>query len=80
MIDLRVGQTSGRAESKQGLEMLQELRGPRRITVAGDKGYDTAAFVASCRALNVAPTCRRTSGGRVARHATCVPPVGRDMR
>src|SRR5271154_1777950 len=55
MIDLRVGQASGRAESEQGLEMLQELRRPRRITVAGDKGYDTAAFVASCRALNVTP-------------------------
>ena len=53
MIDLRVGQANGRAESEQGLEMLQELRRPRRITVAGDKGYDTAAFVASCRALNV---------------------------
>ena len=35
--------------------MLQELRRPRRTTVAGDKGYDTAAFVASCRALNVTP-------------------------
>jgi hypothetical protein len=38
MIDLRVGQASGRAECEQGLEMLQEIRGPRRITVAGDKG------------------------------------------
>ena len=55
MIDLRMGQASGRAECEQGLEMLQEIRGPRRITVAGDKGYDTAAFVASCRALNVTP-------------------------
>jgi hypothetical protein len=27
MIDLRVGQASGLAESEQGLEMLQELRG-----------------------------------------------------
>jgi IS5 family transposase len=55
MIDVRVGQASGRAECEQGLEMLQELRGPRRITVADDKGYDTAAFVTSCRALNVTP-------------------------
>src|SRR6266403_6252312 len=55
MIDVRVGQASGRAECEQGLEMLQELRGPRRITVADDKGYDTAAFVASCRALKVTP-------------------------
>src|SRR6202045_849517 len=51
MIDLRVGQASGRAECEQGLEMLQAIRGPRRITVAGDKGYDTAGFVASCPSL-----------------------------
>src|ERR1700751_1737536 len=65
MIDLRVGQASGRAECEQGLEMLQELRGPRRITVASDKGYDTAAFVASCRALKVTPL--RKHGGPLAR-------------
>lgn len=35
--------------------MLQELGGARRITVAGDKAYDTQEFVASCRALNVTP-------------------------
>ena len=72
MIDLRVGQASGRAESEQGLEMLQELRGPRRITVAGDKGYDTAAFVASCRALNVTPHVaqnERRPGGSALDHA-----------
>jgi transposase len=55
MIDLRVGQASGRAECEQGLEMPRAVRGPRRITVAGDKGYDTAAFVANCRALKVTP-------------------------
>ena len=55
MIDLRVGQASGRAACEQGLAMLQEVRGPLRITVAGDKGCDTAAFVVSCRALNVTP-------------------------
>jgi hypothetical protein len=56
MIDLRAGQAIGRAEYEQGLDMLQEIRGSRRITVAGDKGYDTAAFVTSYRALNVTPT------------------------
>jgi len=35
--------------------MLRELGGARRITVAGDKGYDTIGFVAGCRALNVTP-------------------------
>jgi transposase len=80
MIDLRVGQASGRAECEQGLAMLQAVRGPRRIRVAGDKGYDTAAFVASCRALNVTHTWRRMSGGRVVRRSTIAPPVGRDTR
>src|SRR6202049_2890114 len=74
MIDLRVGQASGRAESAQGLEMLQEVRGPRRITVAGDKGYDTAAFVASCRALKVTPPAaqneRRPGGSALALRTT----------
>jgi len=55
VIDLRVGQATGRAEREHGLAMLQELGGSRRITVAGDKGYDSAAFVANCRALNVTP-------------------------
>jgi transposase len=73
MIDLRVGQARGRAECEHGLAMLQEVRGPRRITVAGDKGYDPAAFVASCRALNVTPHVARNErrlGGSVLDHRT----------
>ncbi len=73
VIDLRVGQASGRAEWEQGLEMLQAVRGPRRITVAGDKGYDTAGFVASCRSLNVTPHVaqnERRPGGSALDHRT----------
>jgi transposase len=55
VIDLRVGAATGHAEREQGLVMLDALGGARRITVAGDKGYDSAGFVASCRALNVTP-------------------------
>jgi len=55
MIDLRLGQATGRAEREHGLELLRAVRGARRITVAGDKGFDTADFVAGCRALNVTP-------------------------
>ena len=53
MVDLRVGRARGRAECEQGLEMLERVRGLHRITVAADKGYDRAEFVAGCRALNV---------------------------
>jgi transposase len=55
MIDLRVGQASGRAECEQGLQMLHRVCGRCRITIAGDKGYDNAGFVGGCRALNVTP-------------------------
>jgi transposase len=62
VIDLRVGQATGRAEREQGLAMLQGLRGTRRKTVAGDKGYDSAGFVAGCRALNVTPHVAQNEG------------------
>jgi transposase len=55
MVDLRVGQATGRAECAQGLAMLEGVGGLKRITVAADKGYDHAEFVAGCRALNVTP-------------------------
>jgi hypothetical protein len=53
MIDLRVGQRAGRMRARAGDAPSDSRAG--RITVAGDKGYDTAAFVASCRALKVTP-------------------------
>jgi IS5 family transposase len=55
MVDLRVGQATGRAECAQGLAMLEGVGRLHRITVAADKGYDRAEFVAGCRALNVTP-------------------------
>jgi len=81
MIDLRVGQASGRAECEQGLEMLQEIRGPRRITVAGDKGLRHGGVRDQLpRAQGHSTRGRRMSGGRVARRSTCAPPVGRATR
>ena len=74
LIDLRLGQASGRAESEQALEMLQALPGAGRITVAGDQGYDKAAFVASCRAIKVTPHIaqneRRPGGSALDRRTT----------
>src|ERR1700692_4292917 len=74
MIDLRLGQATGRAEREHGLELLQTVRGTRRITVAGDKGFDTVEFVAGCRALNVTPHVaqnnRRRGGSALDPHTT----------
>ena len=38
------------------------LPGSRRITLGADKGYDTAEFVAACRALKVTPHIARNEG------------------
>ncbi len=56
--------------------MLEQILGDGRITVGGDKGFDTQDFVAECRHMNVTPHIaqnHRRSGGsaidrRTARH------------
>ncbi|HEX3584326.1 MAG TPA: IS5 family transposase [Thermoanaerobaculia bacterium] len=56
VIDLQMDVADGYAERRNALEMIDEnLPGDRRITLGGDKGYDTRDFVADCRARNVTP-------------------------
>src|ERR1700729_2231592 len=56
VLDLQMDVADGYAERRNALEMLDNnLPGQRRITVAGDKGYDTSDFVADCRARNITP-------------------------
>jgi transposase len=42
-------------ERTAALEMLGDLPGEQRITVGGDKGYDTRDFVEQCRELKITP-------------------------
>jgi IS5 family transposase len=56
VLDLQMDVADGRAEPRNALEMLDNnLPGHRRITVGGDKGYDTHDFVEDCRERNVTP-------------------------
>jgi transposase len=84
MVDLRVGQATGRAECEQGLEMLEGVGGLHRITVAADKGYDRAEFVEGCRALNVTPHVaqneRRPGGSALDLRTTGWPGYGVSQR
>jgi transposase len=84
MVDLRVGPATGRAECEQGLELLQGVGGVHRITVAADKGYDRAEFVAACRALNVTPHVaqneRRPGGSALDLRTTGWPGYGVSQR
>ena len=52
-----VTQADGFAERSAAKEMVKRQKGQRskRITVAGDKGFDTADFVGAMREMNVTP-------------------------
>jgi transposase len=56
LIDFQVEPADGFAERRAAVAMADErVAGSRRITLGGDKGYDTRDFVANCRALNITP-------------------------
>jgi transposase len=56
LLDLQVEPADGSAERRAAVAMADErLAGSGRLTLGGDKGYDTRAFVAWCRQLKVTP-------------------------
>ena len=55
IVATQVTQASGTAERSAAIEMLGELSGPRRCTLAADKDHDTREFVQRTRELNVTP-------------------------
>jgi len=75
IVDLELTQASGTAEREAALRLLARQRGDGRgrMSVAADKGYDAADFVAGVRALRVTPhVARKKRGsaidGRTTRH------------
>src|SRR5260221_11413331 len=64
IVDSRVWEATGTAERYAALEMLQELPGSGRVTVGGDKGFDTADFVRGCRNIWGAPHVGQNLGRR----------------
>jgi transposase len=55
IIDTTVTAADGYAEVDAAITMLGELPQGRRVTVGGDKGYDTPRFVTACRAMHITP-------------------------
>ncbi len=75
LVDFQMDEANGTAERRNALEMLDANRTTKgRITVGGDRGYDTPGFVAACRERNVTAHVtqyeQRRSGidGRTTRH------------
>ena len=75
VVDERLTEANGTAERDAAEAMVAARPGQRRLTVAGDKNYDTRDFVAQLRLLNATPhvaqnTSNRRSAidGRTIRH------------
>src|ERR1017187_8803392 len=76
IVSSMVWEATGTAERYAAMAMLQQVPGTRRVTVGGDKGFDTADFVRECRNLCIRPhvaqnLARRGSAidGRTTQHA-----------
>jgi transposase len=55
VVDAELLQANGTAERDAALLMAERVPGDGRVTLAGDKGYDTKDFVAELRQMNVTP-------------------------
>jgi transposase len=60
-----VWEATGTAERDAAMALLQQVPGTGRVTVGGDKGFDTAEFVRECRNLYVTPQGTLASIARV---------------
>ncbi len=78
LVDFQMDEANGTAERQNAIEMLDaNVPGTGRITVAGDKGYDTRGFVAACRERNITPHVAQhttRSGGSAIDARTTRPP------
>src|SRR6266850_2487558 len=74
-VDAKVELATGTAEREAAFAMAGQIPGDGRVTLGGDKNYDTAGLVEDLRGLNVTPhvaqndthrrsVIERSSGGR----------------
>ena len=64
VVDVRTTQASGTAERDAALAMLSVKPALKRVTLGGDKGYDTRGFVEATRELNVTPHVAQNNSHR----------------
>lgn len=64
VVDVRLTQATGTAEREAGKNMISGKAEWRRVTLAGDRGYDTREFVADLRVLHVTPHVAKNDNNR----------------
>lgn len=67
IVSAMLTQADGYAERVAALTMVEEVPGKRRITLGGDRGFDTEEFVASCRTRHVTPHVAQSTTNRASR-------------
>lgn len=63
VVDVRTTQASGTAERDAAIEMISG-KASKRVTLGGDRGYDTRGFVDATRKLNVTPHVAQNNNHR----------------
>ena len=64
IVNAMVWEATSTAERDTALLMLERIPGNRRVTVAGDKGFDTADFISECRHMQVTSHVVQNHGRR----------------
>jgi len=64
IVNAMAWEANGTAERDTALVMLAQIAGTKRVTVGGDKGFDTADFISECRHLQVTPHVAQNDGRR----------------
>ena len=73
-VDTEVTTATSRAEREAALDMVGGIKGSKRVTLGGDKGYDVREFVETLRAMSVTPHIAKKNvsysalDGRTTRH------------
>jgi len=67
IVSAMLTQADGYAERVAALAMVDEVPGERRITLGGDRGFDTEEFVAGCRTRIVTPHVAQSTTNRASR-------------
>jgi transposase len=55
VVDVRVTHAEGKAEEKSAERMAAAIKGKHRVTLGGDKGYDSTELLRSLREMGVTP-------------------------
>jgi hypothetical protein len=65
VVNTRLTLAGGTAEREAALSMTEQIPGgSARVTLGGDRGYDTKDFVAGLRELNVTPHVAQNTTNR----------------